>query len=67
MAIDTAEKRRGLSGISRRMLMPMVTPNAAKDADWRSQVGRNYFLTGGGPVIPGASVFLPIARRRGKR
>ena len=49
MAIDTAEKRRTASGIKR--LGARVTPNAAKDADWRRQVGWNYFIQ----VVDGVS------------
>ena len=41
MAIDTAEKRKSISGIS-IPLIPGVTPNAAKDAEWRGQAGWNY-------------------------
>jgi hypothetical protein len=40
MAIDTAEKRRSISGI--QLLIPGVTPNAAKDVEWRYESGWNY-------------------------
>lgn len=42
MAIDTAEKRRSIAGIGGRRARPGVTPNAAKDAEWRQEVGRSY-------------------------
>ena len=50
MAIDTAEKRKSLSGIQ-WTLMPGVTPNAAKDQEWRQQAGWGYsgILAGGAP------------------
>lgn len=41
MAIDTAEKRRSLSGIQ-YSLIPGVTPNSAKDAEWRRESGWSY-------------------------
>lgn len=40
MAIDNAEKRKSISGIW--MGLPGVTSNAAKDAEWRLQVGWSY-------------------------
>ncbi len=43
MAIDTAEKRKSLSGVGLMpFVMPGVTPNSDKDAEWRSQVGWRY-------------------------
>lgn len=42
MAIDTAEKRRSISGIPFIPLWPGVTPNASKDGEWRQQVGWGY-------------------------
>lgn len=42
MAIDTAEKRKAISGIGFPGLIPGVTPNAAKDAEWRQQAGWLY-------------------------
>lgn len=41
MAIDSAEKRRSISGIIIPML-PGVTPNASKDAEWRQEAGWSY-------------------------
>lgn len=42
MAIDTAEKRRSISGVGYVGLMPGVLPNASKDAEWRRQAGWCY-------------------------
>lgn len=42
MAIDSAEKRRAISGIPFFPLGLGVTPNLAKDAEWRQQVGWSY-------------------------
>lgn len=42
MAIDTAEKRRSVGGVPFLPLGPNVTPNVAKDAQWRQQVGWSY-------------------------
>jgi hypothetical protein len=41
MAIDTAEKRRSLSGIQ-HTLMPGLTVNVAKDQEWRQESGWSY-------------------------
>lgn len=41
MAIDTAEKRKSVSGIP--LLAPGVTPNAAPDKEWRNQVAWSYW------------------------
>ena len=38
--INTAEKRRSVSGIP--LLMPGVTPNASKDQEWRQEAGWSY-------------------------
>jgi len=40
MAIDTAEKRRSISGTGTGI--PGVTPNSSKDAEWRAQSAWNY-------------------------
>jgi hypothetical protein len=47
LAIDTAEKRRSISGIP--LLSPGVTPNASKDAEWRRESAWGYYLV---TVIP---------------
>ena len=46
MAIDSAEKRKAISGIF-MPFGPGVTPNVLKDAEWRGEVGFGYpFLSG---------------------
>lgn len=40
MAIDTAEKRKSISGMP--FLIPGVTPNASKDGEWRQESGWSY-------------------------
>ena len=42
MAIDTAQKRKAISGVI--LLLPGVTPNASKDAAWRKASAWNYFI-----------------------
>lgn len=41
MAIDDAEKRRSVVGVHYYMAIG-VTPNAAKDEQWRTQAGYSY-------------------------
>ena len=66
MAIDNPEERRSVAGISTGQ---GVTPNAAKDAEWRAQVGQGFSgipadeaATGGSnyttPVLSGS--FSPV-------
>lgn len=50
MAIDTAEKRRSVAGIN-RLWGPGVTPNAAKDAEWRQQAGFGYSGIAAGEAV----------------
>ena len=40
MAIDSAEKRRSISGIG--LITPGVTPNASKDQEWRQEACWSY-------------------------
>ncbi len=40
MAIDSAEKRKSISGIN--YFCPGVTPNSSQDAEWRQEVGYSY-------------------------
>lgn len=55
MAIDTALKRRSVSGISVRR-RPAVTPNVAKPAEWRQQVAGVYAgIATSSPVVVIAS------------
>lgn len=52
MAIDTAEKRRSISGVS-LPLIPGVTPDALKDQEWRQSSGWGYTgIPAGPPVTP---------------
>ena len=51
MAIDTAEKRRSAAGVGFLPLTPGVTPNAAKDVEWRQQSAWSY--SGIAPAGPG--------------
>jgi hypothetical protein len=51
MAIDTAEKRRSASGIPAPPLGPGVTPNVARDAEWRQQVANGYSGIAVGAVV----------------
>jgi len=46
MAIDSVEKRKSISGIM--LAIAGVTPNAAKDAEWRQEAGRSYSGIAGG-------------------
>lgn len=65
MAIDSAEKRRSISGIW-IPLMPGVTPNAAKDAEWRQQAGWSYSgiaASGEAPVVALAIRYRDFDRR----
>ena len=69
MAIDTAEKRRAAAG-TMSMFAPSVTPNAAKDQEWRQQGLWKYggILAGaGGGEAEVVSEWLIRARRRGRR
>lgn len=50
MAIDSAEKRKSLVGIVQ--FMPVgVTPNVAKDAEWRQEAGWGYPGIAAGAVV----------------
>ena len=52
MPIDSAEKRRSISGIVEPRL-PGVTPNAVHDQEWRQESGWSYsgILAGAGIVV----------------
>ena len=41
MAINTAERRKSISGIHLNVC-PGVTPNSGKDAEWRQESGFSY-------------------------
>lgn len=58
MAIDTAERRRSAAGVPFLPVGPGVTPNAAKDQEWRQQAAWSYggILSAGAPEpTPGRS------------
>lgn len=55
MAIDSAEKRRAAANLHHRV-GPGVTPNASKDAEWRTQVGYGYSGIAAGPPAPATGV-----------
>lgn len=63
MAIDTAEKRRSARYVTSRR-SPAVTPNSAKDVEWRQESGWGY----SGILPDGAAAFvekyITILRRR---
>lgn len=42
MAIDTREKRQACVGIGHYFRGPTVTPNVAKDVEWRQESGWGY-------------------------
>ena len=66
MAIDTAEKRKAISGIWFQSI-PGVTPNVAKDVEWRQQSGRGYSGIAPGGYIPpvgGDALWYPRIKRR---
>lgn len=49
MAIDSAEKRKSISGMA--ILMPGITPNSLKDQEWRQESGWNYSGIAAGGLI----------------
>ena len=53
MAIGTAEKRKSISGIW--VLIPGVTPNALKDAEWRQQSAWGYSGIAVSPFVSAGS------------
>jgi len=68
MAIDTAERRRSAAGVAFLPLTPGVTPNAAKDQEWRQQAGWSYSgILAGNNDIPTDTTFRKFVRRRHTR
>ena len=64
MAIDNAEKRKSISGII-LPLIPGVTPNAAKDAEWRQQAGWSYSgIAAASPVAGNPWWYYAMMRRQ---
>lgn len=62
MAIDTAEKRRSVSGLL--IVAPGVTPNTSKDAEWRQEAGFGYpgISTSGNTIGVSVHIFRTQAR-----
>lgn len=54
MAIDTAEKRRAVAAFGAPIGGVGVTPNAARDAEWRQSVAWGY------PGVPATTVTLEV-------
>lgn len=69
MAIDTAEKRRSIVGIITGYMPVGVTPNLAKDLQWRQEAGWGYpgIVPNGGSVVTNTMIFIPTYRRRARR
>ncbi len=68
MAIDSALKRRSVSGIAFRKRGPGVTPDAAKPVAWRFNAGRMYSgIVSPTPGTGAGGPFLILARRRIRR
>lgn len=59
MAIDSAEKRRSAASAGIPWLIPGVTPNASKDAEWRQQSGWSY--SGIPAAVPAIPIILVLA------
>lgn len=55
MAIDSAEKRKSISGIQTFMVAG-VTPNATPDQEWRQESGWSYSGIEAGEPAPGVAV-----------
>ena len=67
MAIDTAEKRKSVSGVGFPPLIPGVTSNASQDQEWRQESAWSYsgILAGAPPaVVPGGQFHIIRRRRR---
>lgn len=68
MAIDTAEKRRSAAGVPFVVLGPGVTPNAAKDQEWRQQSAWSYSgILVGNNNLPIMATFVKFVRVRRQR
>ncbi len=61
MAIDTAEKRRAIAGLS-MWILPEVTPNAAQDVGWRGEAAYGYAFFA--PAPPSAGTDRKTRRTR---
>ena len=62
MPIDTAEKRKSISGMN-YIGAPGVTPNVVKDQEWRRAAGRSYsgIIALAGPPV-GSLALLGVGR-----
>lgn len=61
MAIDSAQKRKSISGVAG--ILPGVTPDATPDGSWRQSAGWSY--AGITPDVPASGlVTAPVIRRR---
>ncbi len=61
MAIDSAEKRKSISGIWGGI--PGVTPNSAQDEEWRKESGWSYSGIAIGAVVAGDAIYYYRKRR----
>ncbi len=62
MAIITAEQRRAAMAPCFAYYSPGVTPNAAKDEEWRKEAGHAYIGTSSTPPPPAIDTFISTAR-----
>lgn len=63
MAIDSAEKRKAISGVGIQFTAPGVTPNANEDAEWRQQAAWSYSgITIGGVVVVPLRTLMGVGR-----
>jgi len=62
MAIDTAEKRKSITGIHLYAAGPGVTPNVAKDAEWRKEAGYSYPLTAAPPPAGAVTIIVRLGQ-----
>ena len=62
MAIDSAEKRKSISGVG--LVMPGITSNSGKDQEWRQESGWSY--SGILAAIPPSGTFGPVFGRQQK-
>lgn len=59
MAIDSAEKRKSISGIQHFMMVG-VTPNATLDQEWRQEAGHGY-----PGILVDENIILPVQAGQG--
>lgn len=64
MAIDSAKKRKSVSGVPFLPFAPGVTPNASPDSEWRAQAAWGYsgvFLAGGTQYMQSLSATVTVS------